>query len=313
MAERSTYMGWKLDYTQPPGEPAYIGPDSVTWRIYKNPISRVIGGVCAVLLEFADPRIRSGVWDHSTYRRDPVGRSERTGHAAMIGAYGPASAARKIIGGVNRMHARVEGVTPDGQHYKALDQELLDWVAATAGYGFLVAYHRFVSPLSDQEIRQFFSESTEIAKLYGVKTKPASLEDFHQMMAKLGPGFEAHPINEEFLQVLQNSAKERKIPGFLLHAIVCAAVDIVPKSVSERLGLNDKYKLSRSGRLLVKLVARLSERIPKPDSPAGQSCERLGLPRTFLWMSKRKQAALLEELQASGRLKNWESYSNDAS
>ena len=311
MTPRRTYMGWTLDYTQPPGEPAYMAPDSVTWRIYKNPISQVIGGVCAVLLEFADPRIRSGVWDHSTYRQDPVGRSERTGHAAMIGAYGPASAARKIIGGVNRMHARVEGVTPDGQAYRALDQDLLDWVAATAGYGFLTAYHRFVSPLSENEMQQFFSESRDIAKLYGVQTKPASLADFNQMMMKLEPGFEAHPINEEFLEVLQSSAKARRIPGFLMYAIVCAAVDILPPQVSERLDLKEKYRLNAPRRLLVKLVARLSERIPKPNSPAGQSCARLGLPRNFLWMPQKKQAALLAKLRANGQLKSWQADIND--
>ena len=31
-----------------------------------------------LLLEFADARIRSGVWDHSTYKADPIGRSRRT-------------------------------------------------------------------------------------------------------------------------------------------------------------------------------------------------------------------------------------------
>ena len=32
-----------------------------------------------------------------------------------------------------------------------LDPLLLDWVAATASYGFLMAYDRFVHPLSDAD------------------------------------------------------------------------------------------------------------------------------------------------------------------
>lgn len=308
MTERTSYMGWKLDFTQPPGEPAYSEPDSVTWQIFKNPITRVIGGVTAVLLEFADPRIRSGVWDHSIYKVDPVGRAERTGYAASIGTYGPASAARKVIGGVNRMHAKVEGTTPDGQPYKALDQELLDWVAATAGFGFFKAYDRFVSPFSKEEELQYFSEGGEIPKLYGVKRSPSSIADFEDMMMELEPGFEPHPINEEFLEVLKASGKDRKVPAFLLHHLVCASVDILPPIVRERLNLGKEYDLTPMGRIIVKIVAKLADRIPNTNSPAAQSCERLGLPRKFLWMSKKKQAKLLADLRSDGSLHSWQTY-----
>ena len=133
MQKLKSYLGWKVDFTTPEGEAAYAAPDSVSWRVFKNPVALAIGGVAAVLLEFADARIRSGVWDHSVFKTDPIGRSQRTGMAAMVGVYGPASAARRIIQGVTNMHAKVEGTTPSGEAYKALDVELLDWVSATAG------------------------------------------------------------------------------------------------------------------------------------------------------------------------------------
>ncbi|HKX89712.1 MAG TPA: oxygenase MpaB family protein, partial [Sphingopyxis sp.] len=72
------YLGTAIDFAAPLGEPALLAPDSVQWRVYKNPIALGIGGIAAVLLEFAEPRIRSGVWDHSTYKADPIGRSRRT-------------------------------------------------------------------------------------------------------------------------------------------------------------------------------------------------------------------------------------------
>lgn len=127
-----TQTSWSVDFANPVGEPGLCGPESVHWRVYRNPIALAIGGVSAVLLEFADARIRSGVWDHSTYRVDPIGRSKRTAMAALVGVYGPASAARRVIEGVNRMHARVQGATPDGTPYRALDPELLDWQLSTA-------------------------------------------------------------------------------------------------------------------------------------------------------------------------------------
>jgi uncharacterized protein (DUF2236 family) len=74
----SSYLGWKIDYAHPPGEPALLDPGSMHWRVYKNPIALAVGGVAAVLLEFAEPRIRSGVWDHSTFETDPLGRAWRT-------------------------------------------------------------------------------------------------------------------------------------------------------------------------------------------------------------------------------------------
>ncbi|MGQ2931848.1 MAG: oxygenase MpaB family protein, partial [Sphingopyxis sp.] len=66
--------GMAIDFTKPAGEAALLAPDSLQWRIFKNPVAMAVGGVAAVLLEFADARIRSGVWDHSIYKVDPIGR-----------------------------------------------------------------------------------------------------------------------------------------------------------------------------------------------------------------------------------------------
>jgi uncharacterized protein (DUF2236 family) len=52
----------------PAGEPALAAPDSVSWRVFKNPVSLFVGGVTAVILELAEPRVRTGVWEHSSFR-----------------------------------------------------------------------------------------------------------------------------------------------------------------------------------------------------------------------------------------------------
>src|SRR5215204_1101165 len=71
-----------IDFSKPYGEPALVPPDSLSWRIFKNPVTVFIGGVTAVLLEFAEPRVRDGVWHHSSFRTDPLTRLRRTGLAA---------------------------------------------------------------------------------------------------------------------------------------------------------------------------------------------------------------------------------------
>ena len=69
-----------IDFRNPPGEAAMVGPDSVSWQVFRNPVTMFIGGVAAVLLELGEPRVRTGVWEHSSFRRDPAGR--RTGRCA---------------------------------------------------------------------------------------------------------------------------------------------------------------------------------------------------------------------------------------
>lgn len=298
MSEMASYLGWKIDYTQPAGAPAFAGPDSVSWQVFKNPVALAVGGICAVLLEFADARIRSGVWDHSVFKTDPIGRSKRTGTAAMVGVYGPQLAARRVIQGVTNMHAKVQGETPSGEAYRALEPELLDWVSATAGYGFLIAYDRFVRPLTEAEKLSFFAEGETVSGLYGVQEKIRSEEDFDRMMRRLLPRFEPHPINTEFLDIMKSGRAAPGVPKGLQSSIVNAAVSILPVEVRERLGLGPEYDLTAGGRFAVKTMARIAESIPDSSGPPAQACERLGLPRSFLWKSASERARILASVQS---------------
>lgn len=294
MNEITSYMGWKVDFRTPAGEPAYLAPDSVQWRVFENPIALGVGGVAAVLLEFADPRIRSGVWDHSTYKADPIGRSQRTGVAAMVGVYGPTSAARRVIQGVTNMHARVGGATPDGRPYQALDTELLDWVSATASYGFLTAYDRFVRPLSKADKDAFYVEGEPVARLYGVQTPIHSEADFMAMMDQLAPGFEPHPIVGEFLDIIASGRAAPGLPRLFHRALVRAAVSLLPTRVREVLKLGREFDLCAGERLALQVAGRLAERIAIPNSPPCDASVRLGLPHDFLYRSRAQQRRLLE-------------------
>ena len=73
-----------VDFSRPTGEAALVSPDSVSWRVFKNPLSLFIGGVTAVVMELAEPRVRTGVWEHTNFRIDPIRRLRRTGFAAMV-------------------------------------------------------------------------------------------------------------------------------------------------------------------------------------------------------------------------------------
>lgn len=293
MQQMSSYLGWKVDFASPPGAPAFCGPDSVSWRVFKNPVALAVGGVAAVLLEFADARIRSGVWDHSTYKHDPIGRSQRTGMAAMVGVYGPQAAARRVIQGVTNMHTRVQGETPRGESYRALDPALLDWVSATASWGFLTAYDSFVAKLGEDEKRRYYAEGAPIAQLYGVQTPLKSDADFGAMLNALFPRFEPHPIVTEFLDIVQNRAGALRQPKIVRRALARASVSMLPARVRERLQLGSGYDLTAIEAACLRALGAMAERIPIASAPPAQACVRLGLPASFLYRSQRTQQRLL--------------------
>jgi uncharacterized protein (DUF2236 family) len=272
-----------IDFTTPAGEAALVPPDSVSWRIFKNQVTMFIGGVAAVLLEFAEPKVRDGVWQHSTFRRDALVRLQRTGLAAMVTVYGARSQAEAMIAGVVRRHARVEGHTSGGEAYNANDTDLLDWVQATAGFGFMEAYHHFCRPLSEAEKEALFAEAQPAARLYGAIGAPASQQELLRLFDVKRDRLEPSPIVAEFLAIMRDvpalPGPARPLQGLLLKA----AVDILPRWIRERLELGREWSLNRLERAAVEVAARSADRLLLRSSPPVQACRRLGLPDDYLY------------------------------
>lgn len=281
----------RFDFSEPRGEPALSGPDSVSWRVFKNPVSLFIGGVTAVLLEFAEPRVRAGVWDHSIFRRDPVTRLRRTGLAAMATVYGARSRSERMIASVNRIHQRVSGTTPSGEAYAASDLDLLNWVQATASYGFLEAYANYVAPLSEAEKNRFYAESRSSARLYGATGAPTSIAEQRALFAKMAPRFERSNIIFEFISIMR---KAQALPGPLQLAqrvFIRAAVDLLPDDVRRTLGLTRRYGLRPFEGRVVKRLGRRADLIVLASAPPAQACLRLGLPADYLYRKAADEAA----------------------
>lgn len=275
--------GPSIDFSQPHGEEALAAHDSVSWRVFRNPVALFVGGIAAVILELAEPAVRSGVWEHSSFRTNPVIRLQRTGLAAMITVYGARSIAETMIANVVRLHGKVTGKTPDGEIYHANDIDLLNWVQATASFGFVDAYSQYVSPLSGEEVDRFYAEASPAAHLYGALNAPTTDAERQALFEAMRPRLEASPIVLEFLDIMRHAPAFPAPMRPLQRMLIRAAVEMTPDWARELLGLTANYGLRAWERPLVRLVGRLSDRLMLPSSPAVQSCLRLELPADYLY------------------------------
>ena len=272
-----------VDFSRPLREEALVGPESESWRIFKNPVALFVGGVAAVILELAEPSVRAGIWEHSSFRKDPAGRLRRTGLAAMVTVYGARSIAQPMIASVVRKHATVDGRTTAGIPYSANDPRLLGWVHATAAFSFGEAYHRYVEPLGAGDFDALYGEGEPAAQLYGAMDVPSSSAAMRELFESMRTALDSSPIVFQFLRIMRETAALPRPLHRLQSLLVRAAVDIVPEWVRLRLGLTERYGLTERDRWLVRLAGNISNRIISPGSPPAQSCIRLGLPASHLY------------------------------
>jgi uncharacterized protein (DUF2236 family) len=266
--------GMAFDFSQPAGEPALAPADGICWQIFANPVALFVGGVAAVLLELAEPSVRSGVWDHSSFRHDPAARLRRTGFAAMMTVYGPRSAALGLIARVVRVHGHVAGVTPGGVAYRADDAHLLAWVQATAAFGFAAAYDAYVRPLSASERDRAFAEGMPAARLYGATGAPDSVAAWDALLAATAPALEGTDIIADFLHIMTMAPILPRPLRPLQRLLVRAAVQIVPAPVRAFPQLHGRG-LRRGEAALVRLLGRIAGRLPLGDTPPRQAARRM--------------------------------------
>jgi uncharacterized protein (DUF2236 family) len=264
------------DFLQPAGEAALLAPDSVSWRIFRNPVAMFVGGVTAVLLELAEPRVRSGVWEHTTFREQPLLRLQRTGYAAMMTVFGARSRTQAMIARINAGHARIEGFTPAGAAYRANDVELLTWVHATATFGFLQGYTTCVRAIDPADRDRFYRENQPVARLYGAHAPPASERELDALLERMQAQLEPSAIVLEFLAIVRRVELLPRPLRWLQFLLVRVAVQNLPEQAKLRLMLDGAvWRVPPCQRALVRLLGRIADHLTLPTLPAMLAKERL--------------------------------------
>lgn len=157
-------------------DPGLFGPDSVTWRLAREPFL-LVGGGRALLMQVANPLVAQGVVDHSGYEEDPFGRLVRTVRWLVAVTFGTNAEAREASRTVMRVHDRVRGALaagneapgmPAGTAYSASDPQLSRWVLATILDSMLATYAAMVGPLLRDDADRFVREWRGAGRLVGV-------------------------------------------------------------------------------------------------------------------------------------------------
>ncbi len=274
--------GPPVDFLRPAGEPGLALPDSVSWQIFRNPVALFVGGVAAVVLELAEPRIRTAIWEHSRFRDHPVERLQRTGLAAMVTVYAARSVAEAMIAEIRRIHDSISGATPAGEPFVASDPDLLAWVHGTAAFGFLEAYCTYVRPLALPDRDLFYAEGRPAAALYGSVDAPASVTEMNHLFRRMRRRLEPSPILFEFLHIL---GKAPILPPALNAAqslLVSAALAVIPPWIRTILEIGDEWLPGPVEIRIVKAAAAVAGRYRVDTSPPALACVRLGLPADYL-------------------------------
>lgn len=173
----------------------FFSPDSLLWRVHRETVLVAVGGR-ALLMQIAHPKVAAGVAEHSGFRQDPLLRLRRTLTTMWSVVFDDADQARASLRRVKAIHANVRGTLADApggaSPYEALDPQLLLWVHATLVDSTLLAYDRFVAPLTRAEKSQYYEETKKLAALFDIPSTaiPPSLESFHSYMERMLDGGE---------------------------------------------------------------------------------------------------------------------------
>ncbi|GAA1627827.1 oxygenase MpaB family protein [Leucobacter chromiireducens] len=146
----------------------YFGPDSVSWRLYSDPSSK-LGGVAALLLQSLNPMMMRVFDGTSNYAADVEGRGERTGQYIDTTIFGDRAHADAAGAAVQRLHAASVWTDPrTGEELRADTQEWLAWTHNCIVYGVLRAADAFGPTLSVAEQDRFVAEQHEAARIVGI-------------------------------------------------------------------------------------------------------------------------------------------------
>ena len=229
----------RLDLEHPKGDPGLFGPDSVSWQVHGDFTSMLIGGISALLLQALHPLALAGVWDHSNFRQDMLGRLRRTGQFISGTTFGSRQDAQWLIDKVRTIHLQVVGTAPDGRPYAASDPDLLTWVHVAEVSSFLAAHLRYRNPdLSPADQDSYYAEIALIAEQLGARDVPRSRQEVAAYLQRLRPQLLCDERSREVLRLLLAAPAPSRLAKPFGALMMQAGIDLLPDWASAMLDVS---------------------------------------------------------------------------
>ncbi|MDH4742789.1 DUF2236 domain-containing protein [Sphingomonas sp. CBMAI 2297] len=238
-------------------EESLFGARSVVWRVHGDVTTMMVGGVAALLLQMLHPAVLAGVWDHSAFRGDMLGRLRRTARFIAVTTYGSAEEAGAAIARVREVHTRVKGVLPDGTPYAADDPRLLAWVHVTEAVSFLDAWMRYAEPgmpMADQD--RYFADFARIAEALGTDPIPRSRAEADALIAAMRPELLVDARTREVARMVLDQPAPSLAVAPVQALTFGAAVDLLPGWARTMHGLSGAGLATPALRIGTRGVAR---------------------------------------------------------
>jgi uncharacterized protein (DUF2236 family) len=218
-----------IDFENPAGDPGLFGPQSVIWRVHCDFTSMLCGGVSALLLQMLHPLALAGVWDHSNFREDMLGRLRRTSQFVSVTTFGPTAEAERLIAKVRAIHLQVTGVSNDGRPYAASDPDLLTWVHVVESSCFLASHLRYRNPHLSHELQdRYYQETARVAAALGARDIPTSRAAVADYLQRMRPQLVCDERTREVARILLAAPAPSALARPLGWLVMQAGIDLLP-------------------------------------------------------------------------------------
>lgn len=245
-----------IDFEKPAGDPGLFGPESITWRIHGDFSSMLCGGVSALLLQMLHPLALAGVWDHSSFREDMLGRLRRTSQFISATTFAPVHDANALIEKVKSIHLRVTGTDAYGTPYAASDPDLLVWVHVAEAYSFLQSHLRYRNPaLSVSDQNRYYQEFARVAESLGAINVPDSVAAVDAYLQAMRPQLRCDERTLEVVRLLQNAPAPSRLAKPVGSLMIQAGIELLPDWAVTQLGISLSPSKRRSIRFATRRIA----------------------------------------------------------